>query len=256
MSVQENSKTLRRFHNYIKFLMYQKYCKPEDTLLDLGCGRGGDMFKWEKVGIKNVVGIDVNKNFVIDAIKRYKNNSACLKDTDYRFYFTHEKYIFCEFLRYRNLQCVYNNISCMFALHYFFDTKEHVSNLFSQISACLKKGGYFFGTVMNGVKVNDCLKTKEIYNSHAMFIKKDYTEVSSFGTKIQFMLSGTLYFGEKTLSTEYLVFEHTLKMIGDAYDLNLIEFKCFEQHYTEDFNMDQDFKDASFLNYTFAFQKS
>ena len=89
-----------------------------------------------------------------------------------------------------------------------------------------------------------------------MFVKKEYSKISNFGTKIQFMLSGTLYFGDKTLSTEYLIFENVLKALGDLYGLELIEYECFEKYYNESFfEMTNEFKVASFLNYTFSFKK-
>lgn len=254
-NIEENSKILRKFHNYVKFSLYEKYCKPNTTLLDLGCGRGGDMFKWQKVGVNKVVGIDINKNYVIDAIKRYKYNRSNFLNCDYQFFFTQEKFIFTEFLQYRNLQTVYDNVSCMFALHYFFNTKEAAYGIFEQISNSLRKGGHFFGTVMNGTNVHSYVKTKELFSTNAMFIKKDYNEISDFGTKIQFMLSGTLYFGEKTLSVEYLVFEHVLRKIGAHFKMKLVDFSSFQTYHSDEFNMAENFKNASFINYTFAFEK-
>ena len=254
-NIEENSKVLRKFHNYVKFGLYIKYCKANTILLDLGCGRGGDMFKWQKVGIKQVMSIDINKNYIIDAIKRYKYNKANLVDCDYQFYFSQEKFIFTEFLQYRNLQTKYDNISCMFALHYFFNSKDAAYGIFEQISNSLIKGGHFFGTVMKGTDVHKYVKNKELYNTDAMFIKRDYNEIMNFGTKIQFMLSGTLYFGEKTLSVEYLIFENVLKNLGAAFNMKLVDFTCFEKYHSNEFDMSESFKSASFLNYTFAFEK-
>ena len=254
-NVEENAKILRKFHNYVKFLMYKKYCTKESTLLDLGVGRGGDMMKWNNVGISKVIGIDINKSFILDAIKRYKNMSD-LKEKNYNFYFTTKKYIFKDFLRYKGLQQQYDNISCMFVLHYFCGTKENLCNIFEQVSSSLNKDGYFFGTVMNGVSVEKLIETSDIYTSDAIFVRKEYTQQNDFGNKISFMLSGTLYFGEKSLSTEYLVYESVLRNIGKLYNLELIEFNSFSKYHTDMFKMDECFSEASFLNYTFCFKKT
>ena len=255
-NIENESKTLRKFHNYVKYLLYYTYCKPNTTLFDLGCGRGGDMFKWNKCNISKVVAIDINRNYVIEAIKRYKyNNHQQLNKTECEFYFTQEKYIFKEFLEYRNINSIFDNISCMFALHYFFKNKQCANDIFKQVSKSLKSGGYFFGTVMNGTEVNNLVKNQEVYNSSAMFIKKEYTSLEDYGTTINFMISGTLYFGEKSLSTEYLIFENVLRTLGKSYDLILEEFKCFSEYHTNDYKMSEEFRETSFLNYTFAFKK-
>lgn len=254
MSVEENSKIMRKFHNYVKFLLYKKYCKPDSTLLDLGCGRGGDMVKWHNTNITKVVGIDINKPFIIDAIKRYNQNKD-LQNRDYMFYFTVSKHIFTDFLKMKNLSQVYDNISCMFALHYFFNNRENVMQIFSQISNTLQNGGYFIGTVMNGNKVQKLIEDAEVYNSTSMFIRREFSQQMNYGSKISFMLSGTLYFGEKTLSTEYLVFEHVLREVGNIYKLKLIEYNCFSDYHTNQFPLSPDFETSSYLNYTFAFQK-
>ena len=255
-NIEEDAKILRKFHNDVKFELYQKYCKNETSLLDIGCGRGGDMFKWKKVGINKVIGIDINKSYIIEAIKRYKYNSLQLSNSDYQFFFTKEKFIFLEFLNYRNLQKTFDNVCCMFALHYFFNNKENAINIFEQVSQVLKHEGYFFGTIMNGTKVNNYVKSKEIYNTNAMFIKREYNQILNYGSKIQFMLSGTLYFGEKTLSSEYLIFEATLKSLGEMFNMTLVEFNCFDTFYNENYKMSKEFQDASFLNYTFSFKKN
>ena len=248
------AKTLRKFHNFVKYQLLEKYCSKSKLLLDVGCGRGGDMHKWEKLGIQRVIGIDVNRNYVLDAIRRFKNtnfNARC----DYNFYFTRPQYIFNEFFRYKNLPLSYDNISCMFALHYFFENEYCVLKIFEQISHALKNGGYFVGTVMNGNVVSKLIEHTEVFTTNALFVKKEYTEIRNTGSKISFMLSGTLYFGEKTLSTEYLVLEDALKHYGRLFHLDLIEFECFSNYFYDEYDLNEDFKQASFLNYIFAFQK-
>lgn len=254
-SIEYQAKNLRKFHNYVKFKLLENYCDCNSTVLDIGCGRGGDMHKWQRLGIKKVVGIDINKNYVFDAMRRYKNMKTENSEIDYSFYFTTQRHIFIEFLKFKNLQLIYNSISCMFAFHYFFENESSINKIFEQISSSLEKDGYFFGTVMDGNTVSKLIENTEIYNTNAMFLKKEYNEKKYTGSKISFMLSGTLYFGEKTLSTEYLVLEEALKYYGKKYNLNLVEYKCFKDYMNDDFDLNSDFSEASFLNYTFAFKK-
>lgn len=254
MSVEENAKIMRKFHNYVKLMLYKKYSKPGSTLFDLGCGRGGDMMKWHNCEISKVIGIDINKSFIIDAIKRFKNNKE-LSERQYQFFVTNPKYIFIDFLKSKNFQTIYDNITCMFALHYFFNNKENAANIFTQISNSLVKNGYFFGTIMNGNTIKKLLESKDVINTNSMFLRKEYTDCTKYGSKIKFMLSGTLYFGEKTLSTEFLIFEDVLRELGKSVNMELIEYTSFSEYHTKDFMMNKDFADSSFINTTFAFRK-
>ena len=252
--VKSNAHTMRKFHNFIKMCLYQKYCKNKNSLLDLGCGRGGDMYKWHTVGIEKVIGIDVNKSAVCEAIRRYKNQTD-LNLRSYSFYFTTPKNIFIEFLRYKQLFQTFDNISCMFVLHYFFDNEQNVNNIFDQISKSLVKGGHFFGTIMDGDSVARHIAETEIYNNKAVFIKKEYKTHMRYGNKIQFMLSGTLYFGEKTISNEYLIYKDVLQDVGKKHGLELIEYESFKHYNHSNVTLNEDFRQASYLYHTFAFRK-
>ena len=44
-------------------------------------------------------------------------------------------------------------VSCMFALHYFFETEASLHNLLRTVAASLKPGGYFFGVMPDGARV-------------------------------------------------------------------------------------------------------
>lgn len=52
------SAPLKVYHNTVKRLLIQRFASDADRLLDLACGRGGDLRKWVDVGIKYVKGYD------------------------------------------------------------------------------------------------------------------------------------------------------------------------------------------------------
>lgn len=266
MKVEDEANVMRKFHNQVKTQLYFKYANnkfennDDFNLLDIGTGRGGDMFKWNKVKVRQVVGLDINQYYIGEAIQRYNQSHSTLKMCDYKFYACSPKYMFIQFLKYKHLQLSFNAISCMFAIHYFLNNYDSIYSLIKQISISLKKGGYFFGTCLDGDKVNNKLNGIDLYNSSAMFIKKEYTNIESVGNKIQFMLSGTLYFGEKMLSNEFLVYKSTLTNICKECDLELVEYMSFEEYHKEmesmnQFRLSDDYKEASFLNVAFVFRK-
>jgi hypothetical protein len=50
---------LKHFHNLIKTRLIQRFAGNVDKLLDLACGRGGDLHKWMRSGIKYARGYDI-----------------------------------------------------------------------------------------------------------------------------------------------------------------------------------------------------
>lgn len=64
------AKPMRNFHNYIKSNIIFSYCSPKLvngkqqklSILDIGCGRGGDIQKFFHSRIKNYVGFDPDQN--------------------------------------------------------------------------------------------------------------------------------------------------------------------------------------------------
>ena len=171
--IEQQSITLRKFHNFVKLKLYQKYAKNSNILLDIGTGRGGDMIKWHKSNIQQVIALDINNVYISEAISRYNYNLQ-LKRRDYNFYYCNPKSIFMNFLNSKELTKSFDSISCMFALHYFFDNINNIKNLLEQISISLKTGGYFFGTCLDGDKTHMLLGNNQKYASNAMYIEKHY----------------------------------------------------------------------------------
>lgn len=50
---------VKKFHNQVKRLLLQRFAGGKDRLLDLACGRGGDLLKWIDCKLKYVRGYDI-----------------------------------------------------------------------------------------------------------------------------------------------------------------------------------------------------
>ena len=255
----EQATQLRHFHNEIKSILISKYSSNIESknvkLLDLGVGRGGDLHKWNKCEIQTVVGIDINKEFILDAIKRMINPK--FEGRNYKLYYTTPNKMFAQFFKQKEIQYIntFHIVSCMFAFHYFWESLSSLRTIMKQISESLIDNGYFIGVVPQGDVISKLLKGKDVYTTPSMQLQRCYTEVNHIGDKIKFMLSGTLYFGEKMLSEEYLVFKETFVSVALEYNLHVVEYENFEKYYINRYHLSPPTKEASFVNGVFAFIK-
>lgn len=64
---------LRSLNNWIKFTLIHDYCKQRSRVLDLACGKGGDLKKWKEQHILHYVGVDIADGSIRDAVERYKS---------------------------------------------------------------------------------------------------------------------------------------------------------------------------------------
>ena len=57
--VKGEAAPVKFFHNRVKRGLLQKFAGGKDRLLDLACGRGGDVLKWIDCNLKYVRGYDI-----------------------------------------------------------------------------------------------------------------------------------------------------------------------------------------------------
>jgi SAM-dependent methyltransferase len=55
----------------------------------------------------------------------------------------------------------YDLASCMFAIHYFFGSLEHLANIARNVSTVLRPGGCFVGCCLDGARVHAALSEEE-----------------------------------------------------------------------------------------------
>ena len=71
---------MRNLNNWIKSMLIQDYVSKLAnsgsldclTVLDLGCGKGGDLLKWDKSRAKHVVGLDIADTSIEQCKQRYE----------------------------------------------------------------------------------------------------------------------------------------------------------------------------------------
>lgn len=252
----EQSKRLRAFHNDIKNRLLQQYAAEvgATSLLDIGTGRGGDMHKWYRSKLSTVIGIDVSKQYITDAIKRY-NAARYIKGVNYRFYYTKPDNMFLRYLTSIQSDTTFDLVTCMFALHYFCKSKEVLTDILSQVASVLPDNGYFVCVAPLGERIMEKLATSSIYKTNVFMVERRFETPSGIGDKIRFMLSGTLYFGDNLISEEYLVFKDTIEECASGCGLKLVDYRGFDTEYASFYGLDDQTKEASFLNGVIVLQK-
>ncbi|GAA5900854.1 hypothetical protein JCM6882_007681 [Rhodosporidiobolus microsporus] len=149
---------LKKFNNWIKSVLIAKHGrrenereKPPIRVLDLGCGKGGDLKKWQMAGTEEYVGIDIAVVSVEQARDRYE---------DMHFRRRGDRFPASFFA----LDCFESSIeevldpsyfdpkpfdivSMQFCMHYAFETEAKVRQMLQNVSRFLKPGGRFVGTI-------------------------------------------------------------------------------------------------------------
>ncbi|KAE8149851.1 guanine-N(7)-methyltransferase [Aspergillus avenaceus] len=195
-------KGLRSFNNWIKSTIIQKFSPDEEFLarfsstkdwaddtapppmedkrllvIDLGCGKGGDLGKWQLAPqpVDLYVGLDPAEVSVIQARERYNGMRTGRGPRGRRGPLFHGEFsakdCFGEFLG--DIPIVqqvgidsnagpggslmssrwggggFDVVASMFAIHYAFESEEKTRQMLRNVAGCLKKGGRFLGVCPN-----------------------------------------------------------------------------------------------------------
>lgn len=249
----------RRFNNFIKRILLKKYSKTAYTLLDLACGKGGDMNKWIDSNITFVKGYDNDKNSLKQAVIRYK--SVKTDDTTKNFNFSFDYADLSEeFLKPDLHQFIQDNngpeklyktngfdvVTCFFAIHYFFQSQQKMNTFFYNIVSNLKLNGYFILTTFDN---------KQLYNHNYTVDTPDLKITPKSFNETPFNNSIEVYIKDSVLDQareEYIVDFDFLVYTLKQYGLTLVESNLFEYFYkdwkTRNNTLDSQEKTLSFMN--------
>ena len=178
-----NAAGMRAFNNWIKSNMILTYCTEKDGVLDIGCGRGGDLLKFIQAGVREYVGVDIDNGglYVISdsAYNRYKNFKRTNKNVP-PMYFIHadaralfnvkSQEIALPNMTDFNKKLLevhlsgnkkYDVINCQFSLHYYLSDEISWNNFCKNINNHLKDNGYVLITCFDGKLIHDRLIGKQ-----------------------------------------------------------------------------------------------
>ncbi|KAM6277379.1 mRNA cap guanine-N(7) methyltransferase isoform 2-T3 [Spheniscus humboldti] len=191
---------LRNFNNWTKSVLIGEFIdrvrrkKNDITVLDLGCGKGGDLLKWKKGRIKKLVCTDIADISVQQCKQRYEDMKARCR---------YNEHIFdAEFIqadstkdllssKYNDPDMRFDICSCQFVYHYSFETYEQADMMLKNACGNLSPGGYFIGTTPNSFELVKRLEASETnsFGNEVYSVKFEKKgEYPLFGCKYDFHL--------------------------------------------------------------------
>ena len=186
---------MKQFHNlYVKRHLICGVAKQGDTLIDMACGKAGDLPKWIASKLAFVFGVDISKdnleNRLDGACARFLKARKLNKQVPYALFVNGNSAYNIQdgsaMLNEKAKQITaavfgkgpkslgpgvarqygkgaegFNVTSCQFAVHYFFENPDSLRGFLKNVAECTKHNGYFIGTAYDGKLVfNELKKTK------------------------------------------------------------------------------------------------
>ena len=159
---------MRRFHNLAKKHFLEQEFKRGDTIMDWGSGRGGDIGKWMRLGLKRVFVVEPNKeNFAEFERRRISMEKEWLAERkrgpdiipikEKGRHLVGAERTDVIFDDVRDVP-VLSGIVSFFSLTFFGKDKGMFDQMIETIDKTLSVGGKFVGIVMDGTRVQKLLE--------------------------------------------------------------------------------------------------
>ncbi|KAI9566486.1 mRNA capping enzyme-domain-containing protein [Boletus coccyginus] len=155
---------LKYFNNWVKSVLITRFAHPALTsapvtqssgpgrgrgkVLDLGCGKGGDLTKWAKAQVRELVCADIADVSVTQARERWQGMPFPKFDAAFAAIDCYTEPLSKAFPLERLAQ-PFDVVSMQFCMHYAFETSQKARCMLRNVSQYLRKGGVFLGTIPN-----------------------------------------------------------------------------------------------------------
>ncbi|XP_076059959.1 RNA guanine-7 methyltransferase isoform X2 [Oratosquilla oratoria] len=228
---------MRNFNNWVKSYLLSYFIKRLRKILpngqrivgmDLGCGKGGDLLKWQKGNVNHVVCVDIASTSVTQCKERYQ----VMKNSGRAPTFSSE-FIVADCTKelvkdqMRNPDMKYDLVSTQFVLHYSFESLHQAETFIKNASENLRKGGYLIGTIPDANEIMSHLERSEGNTFGNDVFRIEFPEDRPedpplFGDRYNFFLEGVVN------CPEFLVHFATLERICLKYGLSPVLKQRFD----------------------------
>ena len=163
------------------------------TILDIGCGVGGDISKYIRCGATYVLGVDIDKDSITEAKRRLQGVRV---PVNVKFHF-HAVKDTAKDLTAILLPRTIGVISCQFAMHFVWD--QFTPDFFAVLRRSMVQDGVFVGTILSGDMLEKAMDNNVVKRTTHFAAHKD-------GNYVQFQLLGSTRFFDKQPSREPIMY--------------------------------------------------
>ncbi|KAG8913073.1 mRNA cap guanine-N7 methyltransferase [Tulasnella sp. 408] len=198
-------------------------------ILDLGCGKGGDLQKWSKARIADYIGVDIAAMSVDQAYHRWQDlQSRAGRDGKFDGFFRPlDAFLnsLTEVVPPSKLEKPFDVVSMQFCMHYAFETEFKARTMLKNVSQWLRPGGIFIGTIPNDQLLMERLDelppdaTDLSWGNSVYSIRFDNRIKTTYGQRYSFFLKDAV-----DDVPEYVVHWNNFESLAESYGLKL-EFK-------------------------------
>ncbi|XP_056154527.1 mRNA cap guanine-N7 methyltransferase [Lampris incognitus] len=230
---------MRNFNNWLKSVLIGvilekvRETQREVAVLDLGCGKGGDLLKWRKGGIRHLVCADIAAVSVEQCQSRYSEMRRRSRPSDRIFtaqFITADCTKELLSAKLEDPEQLFDVCSCQFVYHYSFESQKQAETMLRNACERLRPGGFFIGTtpdayeLVKRVEASDSLSFgNEVFN--VTFQEKGSYPL--FGCQYHFTLEGVVNV------PEFLVYFPLFEEMAKRYNMQLVFKKRFSEFFDE-----------------------
>ncbi|CCG84374.1 protein of unknown function [Taphrina deformans PYCC 5710] len=235
---------LRNFNNWIKSTLIRNFTpsgrEQRVRVLDMGCGKGGDLMKWDKAEISSYTGIDLAEVSIDQARGRYE------KMRNPRFY--------ADFFAFDCFgqplaqllppdRRMFDIVSMQFCLHYAFESEAKARQMLSNVACSLPRGGKFLGTIPSSdaiiAHINNLPTGQKEWGNDIYRVEfenqpppgPDVVFRPPYGHRYTFYLKDAV-----DIVPEYVVPFNAFRALAEEYNLELLYHKGFHEVFEENCN--------------------
>ncbi|KAF7295089.1 mRNA cap guanine-N7 methyltransferase [Mycena indigotica] len=154
---------LKSFNNWVKSVLISRFGHPalqaskvvgrgpragRGKVLDMGCGKGGDLTKWAKARVAELFGADIAAVSVDQARSRYQSSRNSHFEATFAALDCYSEPLSKAFSP-AKLATPFDVVSLQFCMHYAFESIQKARCMLDNVSKWLRVGGVFVGTIPN-----------------------------------------------------------------------------------------------------------
>jgi mRNA (guanine-N7-)-methyltransferase len=235
---------LRNFNNWVKSVLINEFITRlrndenssvrDPSVLDLGCGKGGDILKWKKANVSHVTFADISEQSLEICRDRYHNPRRANFTAKFVHLDATRDALLDRYDQAANDIVQHDLVSSQFVLHYSFESFAQADRFMKNVSDSLRPGGFFIGTTTNGAELVKRLReaNSNAFGNDVFNIKFDdaYKESESaqfdlFGVKFDFQLETVVE------CPEFLVNFDCLVKIAKRHSMSLVFKNSFSEYF-------------------------